>query len=779
MYFFCSHLIRFFVVLDKILSFDYKKKNEFSFCIILTYSYFCAKLDIKDKKMRKLKELKVKSWCVALLLMMVAVAVHGMDRNDGFNPCSYVNPMIGSGGHGHVFVGANVPFGFVQLGPTQPTRGWDWCSGYHASDSILRGFGHQHLSGTGIGDLGDIALLPVACATQKQVKFSHQAEQVFPGYYKVMLKNPDVLVELTATKRVGFHRYTFSPYCEKPLLTLNLNQGIGWDNTKSCKMVQESATVVTGYRMSMGWARDQRVYFAAEFSQPVEQVAQEGDSIGVFAVKNVNAPVLVKVALSPVSVENAKQNLQAELAGWDFNGTVKQATAAWNEELGKIKVEGKNETNKRIFYTALYHSMIAPSVFCDVNGEYRGSDGKKHHGDFTNYTTFSLWDTYRAAHPLMSIIHPEKQADIAETMLKICEQQGKLPVWHLMGNETDCMVGNPGVAVLADLVLKGYVKDKERAFEALKKSAMCDDRGLSLLKEYGYIPCDLDSTYETVAKGLEYALADAGVAKVAKLLNKKADYKYFYNRSQSYRRYFDKQTKFMRGLTSEGKFRVPFDPFNTVHRQDDYTEGTAWQYVWLVPHDLHGLVDCFGGERPFVEKFDSLFIVSGDMGAEASPDISGLIGQYAHGNEPSHHVLYIYNYVGQPWKGAKLLRQTMKELYSDGLDGLSGNEDVGQMSSWYVLSSIGLYQVEPSGGKYVFGSPLFDDVTIQIGKGKTFRVKANNNSETNMYVQSVKLNGKPYTKSYIMFDDIMRGGTLEFEMGAAPSKFGTKKADRP
>ncbi|MBR3445114.1 MAG: glycoside hydrolase family 92 protein, partial [Prevotella sp.] len=346
-------------------------------------------------------------------------------------------------------------------------------------------------------------------------------------------------------------------------------------------------------------------------------------------------------------------------------------------------------------------------------------------------------------------------------------------------NETDCMVGNPGVAVLADLVLKGYVKDKERAFEALKKSAMCDDRGLSLLKEYGYIPCDLDSTYETVAKGLEYALADAGVAKVAKLLNKKSDYKYFYNRSQSYRRYFDKQTKFMRGLTSEGKFRVPFDPFNTVHRQDDYTEGTAWQYVWLVPHDLHGLVDCFGGERPFVEKFDSLFIVSGDMGAEASPDISGLIGQYAHGNEPSHHVLYIYNYVGQPWKGAKLLRQTMKELYSDGLDGLSGNEDVGQMSSWYVLSSIGLYQVEPSGGKYVFGSPLFDDVTIQIGKGKTFRVKANNNSETNMYVQSVKLNGKPYTKSYIMFDDIMRGGTLEFEMGAAPSKFGTKKADRP
>lgn len=725
-----------------------------------------------------MKKSKVKSLCFKLLLTLLCpVAVAQSNVNN--NLCGYVDPMIGSGGHGHVFVGANVPFGFIQLGPTEYSRGWDWCSGYHVSDSILIGFGHQHLSGTGIGDLGDIAILPVNDVKQREIKFSHQAEQVYPGYYRVMLNNPDVLVELTATKRVGLHRYSFAPYNKEPLLRFDLRQGIGWDKVMKCRIVQESPTCVTGYRMSMGWARDQRVYFAAEFSHPVQMVEQQGDSIAVVAVKDANGPVLVKVALSPVSVDNAKLNLQAELPSWDFNETVKQATNAWDEELGKIIVETSNETNKRIFYTAMYHSMIAPSVFCDVNGEYRGADGKTYRGDFTNYTTFSLWDTYRAAHPLMSIIHSEKQRDIAETMMNICEQQGKLPVWHLMGNETDCMVGNPGVAVLADLILKGYVSDKERGFNALKKSAMCDDRGLNLLKEYGYIPCDLDTTYETVAKGLEYALADAGVAKVAKLLNKKDDYKYFYDRSMSYKRYFDKKTGFMRGLTSKGAFRTPFDPFNTIHRQDDYTEGTAWQYVWLVPHDVHGLVDCFGSEKRFVEKLDSLFIVSGDMGADASPDISGLIGQYAHGNEPSHHILYMYNYVGQPWKGAKLIRQTMKELYFDAFDGLSGNEDVGQMSSWYILSSIGLYQVEPSGGKYIFGSPLFDDVNIQIGKGKTFRVKANNNSDTNIYIQSVKLNGKPYTKSYIMFDDIMRGGLLEFEMGPNPSKFGTKKSDRP
>ena len=414
----------------------------------------------------------------------------------------------------------------------------------------------------------------------------------------------------------------------------------------------------------------------------------------------------------------------------------------------------------------MYHTMTAPSVFCDVTGSYRGSDGKVYRGDFTNYTTFSLWDTYRAAHPLMTLIHPEKQHDMAQTFLHIFEQQGKLPVWHLMGNETDCMVGNPGVVVLADMVLKGFVDDKEAAFRAMKASAMLDERGMNLLKQYGYIPFDIDGTVESVGKGLEYALADDAIAKVAKLLGKNNDYKYFFNRSRSYKHYFDPQTGFMRGKSSKGTFHEPFDPVATTGRHHDYTEGNAWQYTWLVPHDVDGLVKLFGGKERFVEKLDSLFTISSNLGENAPPDVTGLIGQYAHGNEPSHHVLYLYNYVGQPWKTARLVRQTMNELYSNDLDGLSGNEDVGQMSAWYILSSLGLYQVEPAGGKYVFGSPLFTEATLNVGNGKTFTIRAHNNSAENIYVQSIKLNGKPYTKSYLMFDDIVKGGLLEFEMGS-------------
>lgn len=691
----------------------------------------------------------------------------------------YVNQWIGTGGHGHVFLGANVPFGLVQLGPTQYTHGWDWCSGYHISDSLIIGFGHMHLSGTGIGDLGDIALLPVGSVNQKDVRFDHQNEVVRPGYYSVKLNNPNVFVELTATKRVGMHRYTFGGDAESGLIALNLRQGIGWDNVKESRITQESPNTVTGYRRSHGWARDQIIYFVAEFSSPVTVQEQQGDTVTVFRIDDVSSPLLVKVALSPVSVENAKLNMKAELPDWHFNNTVAAARQAWNDELSKIKVSTDDITKKRIFYTAMYHTMIAPSVFSDVNGDYRGADYKNHHGDFTNYTTFSLWDTYRAAHPLMTLIHPEKQRDIAETFINIYRQQGKLPVWHLMGNETDCMVGNPGIPVMADLVLKGFVSDKETAFEALRTSALCDDRGLNLLKEYGYLPFDKDSTYETVAKGLEYALADDGVAKVARLLGKQKDYKYFLNRSKSYKIYFDKKSGFMRGVGSDGKFREPFDPFNAVHRQDDYTEGNAWQYAWLVPHDVHGLVSLFGSEQRFIAKFDSLFVVTGNLGAEASPDISGLIGQYAHGNEPSHHILYMYNYVGQPYKAAPLLRKTMKELYFDDYDGLSGNEDVGQMSAWYILSSVGLYQVEPSGGKYIIGSPIFNEAAINVGNGKTFTVKAVNNSDKNIYIQSAKLNGKPYTKSYIMFNDIQKGGVLELTMDSTPSSWGTKKSDRP
>lgn len=713
------------------------------------------------------------------IFLTAAVALATIFSVSAQDYTQYVNPFIGTGGHGHVFLGANVPFGNIQAGPTQKKQGWDWCSGYHYSDSTVIGFGQMHLSGTGIGDLGDVSLLPMTNPSQREVKFSHRAEYVRPGYYSVMLAS-GIRVELTATQRVAFHRYSFPADATKGYIALNLAQGIGWDKMTSCKFKQESDKTVTGFRMSEGWAKDQRVYFVAEFSEPVKLEENERDTIGIFSVASTNQPLLVKVGISAVSVENARENLQQELPGWNFASVVSKANADWNSELSKIAIKTQDERAKRIFYTALYHTMIAPSVFSDVNGEYRGADGKTHKGDFTDYTTFSLWDTYRAAFPLMTLIQPEMQRDLAETMLHIFKQQGKLPVWHLMGNETDCMVGNPGIPVLVDIALKGFNVDKKAVFEAVKASAMRDERGMGLLKKYGYIPCDLDPEKETVAKGLEYALADACIAKLAKQLGKTEDYKYFYKRSQSYRDfYFDKQTKFMRGVTFDHKFREPFDPFSTVHRQDDYTEGNAWQYVWLVPHDVHGLVAAFGGEKPFVSKLDSLFIVNGDMGAEASPDITGLIGQYAHGNEPSHHILYMYNYVGQPWKGAEKIRYVLANLYHDDFDGLSGNEDVGQMSAWYILSSVGFYQVDPAGGRYVFGSPLFDEATLNVGNGKTFRVVAHNNSSENKYIQSAKLNGKPYTRSYIDFKDIVRGGTLEFVMGNKPSQFGVKPSDRP
>ena len=407
--------------------------------------------------------------------------------------------------------------------------------------------------------------------------------------------------------------------------------------------------------------------------------------------------------------------------------------------------------------------MFSPSTFSDVNGEYRGADGKVHKGDFTNYTIFSLWDTYRAWHPLATIIHPEKQKDIAKTFISIFNEQGKLPVWHLVGNETDCMIGNPGIPVLADIVLKGFDVDKKAAYNAMKASAMLDERSLDNLKKYGYIPWNSDSTYETVAKGLEYAIADASLAKVAKALGYKDDFNYFDKRGKSYHHYFDKKTNFMRGVAN-GKFREPFNPFASSHRNDDYTEGNAWQYTWLVPQDVPGLIKLFGSKVRFVNKLDSLFVVEGDLGKDASPDISGLIGQYAHGNEPSHHILYMYDFVGQNYKTAKGVREVMRTQYTNTFDGLSGNEDVGQMSAWYILSAMGMYQVDPADGRYWFGSPLFNKVDVNVGNGKTFTIIAHNNSDKNIYIKGIKLNGKTYKNWYIDYKDIMNGGTLEFFM---------------
>ena len=710
----------------------------------------------------------------ALVVCFSATAVAATVQN----LTQYVNQYVGTGGHGHTFMGANVPFGLVQLGPTEPTRGWDWCSGYYYDDDELIGFGHMHLSGTGIGCLGDVAFLPVKDFKQTSTRFKHEAEKVHPGYYSLQLTDPNVLVELTATERCGFHRYTFKDGA-KAQLALDLSQCIGWDKLNDCLLTQESATRLTGFRRSNGWAADRRIYFSIDFSQPVTVHRLDSMERVVVSVADNTKPLLVKVALSPVSIDKAKLNMQAEMAGWDFDATVKAADDAWNRELARIQIQTNDQTKKRVFYTAMYHLMTSCSKFNDVDREYRGADGKVHKADFTNYTTLSLWDTYRAAHPLMTVAFPEMQRDFAQTFLNIYKQQGRLPVWHLMGSETDCMVGNPGAIVLADLTMKGFVEDKELALEALKATQMKDIRSLGLLKEHGYIPWNLEPENETVAKALEYCAADDGVAKVAKLLGKADDYNYFFNRSRSYKKYYDPETRFMRAVGTDGKFRLPFNPFFAEHRTNDYTEGNAWQYTFLVPHDVKGLINLFGSDKAFMSKLDSLFFVEGWAGDNASPDMSGMTGQYAHGNEPSHHVIYMYNYAGRPDKAAPLLRKMLNEMYLDQPDGLSGNEDVGQMSAWYILSSVGLYQVDPVGGRFVIGSPLFDKATVNVGAGKTFTVVAKNNSDRNIYVQSARLNGKALKNSYIEFNDIRHGGTLELVMGPKPSKWGAAPACRP
>lgn len=704
----------------------------------------------------------------------------------------FVDPRIGTGGHGHVFYGANVPYGFIQLGPTSIPQSWDWVSGYHVSDSTVIGFPHTHLSGTGIGDLHDINVMPVVgevtysrgdASSYETGLWSYSdrsKEVVTPGYYRTHLSRYNVDVELTATKRVGFHKYTFLGN-ESPAIVFDMVNGGCWDKTTEAVIRVVNDSTVSGYRYSKGWADDQRVFFRAEFSRKFDNVefivndsVKEGDmakGAQLFARVNFAAgnqePVYMKVALSPTSEEGAQLNMQTELSGWDFEKTIADAKAAWNKELNKVKVYTTDEASEKIFYTSLYHTLFAPSEFCDVNGDYYGADKQMHKDEgFVNYTTFSLWDTYRAAQPLMTILHPEKMSDIINTMLHIHQQQGKLPVWHLMGCETNCMVGNPGVPVVADAILKdikGF--DTELAFKALKESSMLPERGMEHRIEYGFIPAD--KMTEAIAYDMEYAIADWAVAQAAQKLGKQEDYEYFLKRSKSYKNYFDASTGFMRGKMLDGSWRTPFSPYASSHRDDDYCEGNAWQYTWLVPHDVEGLVECFGSKEAFVNKLDSLFLANGDMGEASSPDISGLIGQYAHGNEPSHHTVYLYTLVGQPWKTADRIKEILHTMYTDQPDGLSGNEDVGQMSAWYILSSFGFYQVEPAGGKFVFGYPNFDKVEITVPAGK-FVIERENKGQQNNYIQGIVLNGTEYKKPWIEYADIMKGGELKFLMGDEP-----------
>ena len=655
------------------------------------------------------------------------------------------------------------------------------------------GFSHLHLNGTGCSDTGDILFMPYTGKARTQPGtqqdplagyasyYSKDNERALPGYYEVLLKTHRTKVELTASDRVAFHRYTFPKDVEKHVM-INLKDANGDDRPTDTYLEQINDTVIRGYRYSTGWSKKQQIYFSAVFSQPVHltlyhdsvQVAgnrlQGLDVKGNVAVAPVVEELGVKVGISPVSMENAMDNIGQEIKDWNFENIVAETTGKWNAELSKLQVETTDTVAKRIFYTALYHAFMQPIMFNDCSGEYRGTD-KNIYGDpgFTNYTVFSLWDTYRAAHPLYTLVQPERVPDFINSMLAIYEQQGRLPVWHLYGSDTNEMIGIQSVPVIADAILKdvkGF--NYERAYQAMKASMMSDYKGLSYVTDLEYIPADKEN--ESVAKGLEYAIADWGVAQVARKLGKTEDYEYFSKRALAYQNYWDKDTHFFRGKNRDGSWVTPFNPVHSTHRNDAYCEGNGWQYTWLVPHDVEGLISLFGSKEAFVSKLDSLFLVNEDLGDAASPDISGLIGQYAHGNEPGHHTVYLYSFVGQQWKTAEKVDYILSHMYSDLPDGLQGNEDCGQMSSWYVFSALGFYPVNPSDGMYVFGRPIFDKVVLKLPENKVFEIRANNNSAENKYIQSIELNGQPYNKLYISHADIMAGGTLVFTMGNRPNE---------
>jgi len=706
---------------------------------------------------------------------------------------AYVNPKIGTGGHGHVFVGANVPFGFVQLGPTSIPQSWDWCSGYHDSDNTVIGFSHTHLSGTGIGDLFDVTVMPVIGLTTAERgtedrpdrgawSYADRSQEVAePGYYSVPLERYGIKAELTATSRVGFHRYTF-PEASNAAIIFDLENGGCWDDVTDAGfdvVRNDGGKVIAlgGYRYSSGWARNQKIFFWATFSTPLENFSVEQNTsrdsergrerkalYGRCDLGNTTAgqQILVKVALSPVSVEGAKANMTAELSGWDFEAVKAAARTAWNSELGKLKIETDDADKRTVFYTALYHTMVAPSQYNDVDGRYRGSDDVVREGNFQNYTTFSLWDTYRAAMPLMTLIHPEKMNDMVATMYHIYKEQGDLPVWHLMGNETDCMVGNPGLIAFADAVVKGFragLTDDE-IIEAMTATATTPDRGQDLRMQYGFIPADL--YHESVANDMEYAVADGALANAAEYLGRKDIAAAYRERSHSYRHFWDPELQFMRGRKTDGSFTEPFDPIYSRHETSDYTEGTGWQYIWLVPQDVDGLVALFGSKEAMETKLDGLFEAPDHIeGENASPDISGLIGQYAHGNEPGHHTIYLYSMLGRPDKAAARLHQVYGQMYFNDVEGLAGNEDVGQMSAWYVLSSMGFYQVEPACPRFWFGLPLFSKEVVKVAGGE-FTIKAE--GPLDGHIASVKLNGQPYDLPYIEYKDIVAGGTLEYTL---------------
>ena len=716
----------------------------------------------------------------------------------------YVDPFIGSGFHGHVFVGASVPFGMVQLGPNNIDKGWDWCSGYHYSDSICIGFSHTHLNGTGCGDMGDVMVMPmteinVKRGTQDDISdayaslYRHETEEAHPDYYSVVLDRYDIKAELTATARVGLHRYTF-PQGKQAHILVNLKDGVGSIVTNSY-IRQIDKYTIEGYRYTRGWSPMRKVYFVLQADKPIADLSLYDDTVQVAAKTQLKAravkgvlsfgeqqQVMVKVALSPVSCENAMANLKAEMNDFDFEHVRKACAAQWNERLNRIVVETDDEAAKRVFYTSNYHTMVAPTLFCDVNGQYRGINDMIYTAPegFTNYTTLSLWDTYRTLNPLFTLVNAEMVPDIVNTMISIYHQNDKLPVWALQSGETNCMPGYSAVPIIADAYLKGFTGfDAEEAFAAMKATTVYpQQKAVPYVVDLGFIPCD--KVHEATSIAMEYAVDDWGVAAMAKKMKKNEDAELSSRRAMYYKQYFDKDIKFIRPKMEDGTWRTPYDPANSIHMTGDFCEGNGWQYTFFAPHDVYGLIELFGGDEEFTAKLDEFFVNNDSMGETASADITGLIGQYAHGNEPSHHIAYMYAYAGQQWKTAEKVRFVMDEFYTDKPDGVIGNEDCGQMSAWYVLSSMGLYQENPSDGVFVFGSPRYNKMTVKVRGNNTLVIEAENNSKENIYIQEVYFNGQPYAKSYITYDELIAGGTLKFVMGPKPNKdFGAAKENRP
>lgn len=741
-------------------------------------------------------------WMAACLTAVVLLAGTACSEQKTVDWAGLVDPYIGSGGHGHVFVGANVPLGMVQVGPQNIHKGWDWCSGYHYSDSVLIGFSHTHLSGTGCSDLGDILLMPFVGQVRTlrgeqdnlqgacSARYTHDNEQVEPGYYSLLIDN-GVRAELSATKRVAIHRYTYP--AGTPRLLVNLKEGNG-DRAFETGLRRIDDYTLEGWRFSRGWSPSQKVFFVMKLEQPMERLDVFNDDTpagtdslsgpavkGVISFANLTGPLQLKVALSSVSCANARANLEAELPGWDFDQVRADARADWNRTLSCVQVQTDDERARRIFYTALYHLFMAPTLYADVNGEFRGHDGQVHRADgWTNYSIFSLWDTYRAYHPLLTIIRPDLVPDMVNSMLSIFDQQGKLPIWALVGSETNTMPGYSAVPVIADACLKGIGGfDAERALNAMVASAVnADQRGVPYVMSRGYIPCDRLAEATSIA--MEYAVDDWGIGLMADRLGHRQLADTFLRRGRLYEQYFDRSINFIRPRMDDGTWRTPYDPFNSVHTTGDFCEGNGWQYTFFVPQHPEGLIALMGGDERFVDKLDSLFVVEGDMGKDASADISGLIGMYAHGNEPSHHVAYLYAYAGQQWKTVERVSYIQEQFYTDRPDGIIGNEDCGQMSAWHVLSALGFYQVSPSGGVFVFGSPRFDRAVISLPAGRTFEITARPAGGANKYIQSVLLNGEPYDKAYITYEDIMKGGSLSFEMGTEPNRsFGASADARP